>query len=81
MLDKNLIKKKDYINKILNTKSNNDFDIINILRKKCDRIDIVKGKAILDIETTKFEIDIKKKKVDKIVAFDKSLNKFKEFIF
>lgn len=80
MLSTELLEKKKHLDKILdNTK--NDFDLFNILRTECDRIDFVDKEIILNFEKTKFNIDKKTKKVKKIITYDNDLHKIKEFLF
>ena len=80
MLSTELLEKKKHLDKILdNTK--NDFDLFNILRTECDRIDFVDKEIILNFEKTKFNIDRKTKKVKKIITYDNDLHKIKEFLF
>ena len=80
MLSIELLEKKKHLDKILdNTK--NDFDLFNILRTECDRIDFVDKEIILNFEKTKFNIDKKTKKVKKIITYDNNLHKIKEFLF
>lgn len=80
MLSTELLEKKKHLDKILdNTK--NDFDLFNILRTECDRIDFVDKEIILNFEKTKFNIDKKTKKVKKIITYDNNLHKIKEFLF
>lgn len=80
MLSTELLEKKKHLDKILdNTK--NDFDLFNILRTECDRIDFVDREIILNFEKTKFNIDKKTKKVKKIITYDNNLHKIKEFLF
>ena len=80
MLSTELLEKKKYLDKILNN-TNNDFDLFNILRTECDRIDFVDKEIILNFEKTKFNIDKKTKKVKKIITYDNDLHKIKEFLF
>ncbi len=80
MLSDDLLNKKTRIDKIIkNTKS--DFELFNILRAECERIDFVKKDIILNFEKTKFKINKKEKRVKEIIAYDKELNKFKKFSF
>lgn len=80
MLSIELLEKKKHLDKILNN-TNNDFDLFNILRTECDRIDFVDKEIILNFEKTKFNIDKKTKKVKKIITYDNDLHKIKEFLF
>lgn len=80
MLSIELLEKKKHLDKILNN-TNNDFDLFNILRTECDRIDFVDKEIILNFEKTKFNIDKKTKKVKKIITYDNDLHKIKEFSF
>ena len=80
MLSTELLDKKKHLDKILNN-TNNDFDLFNILRTECDRIDFVDKEIILNFEKTKFNIDKKTKKVKKIITYDNDLHKIKEFLF
>lgn len=80
MLSTELLEKKKHLDKILNN-TNNDFDLFNILRTECDRIDFVDKEIILNFEKTKFNIDKKTKKVKKIITYDNDLHKIKEFLF
>lgn len=80
MLSDDLLNKKTKIDKILkNTK--NDFELFNVLRTECERIDFVDKDIILNFEKTKFKINKKQKRVKEIVTYDKELNKFKKFSF
>lgn len=80
MLSTELLEKKKHLDKILNN-TKNDFDLFNILRTECDRIDFVDKEIILNFEKTKFNIDKKTKKVKKIITYDNDLHKIKEFLF
>ena len=80
MLSTELLEKKKHLDKILNN-TKNDFDLFNILRTECDRIDFVDKEIILNFEKTKFNIDKKTKKVKKIITYDNNLHKIKEFLF
>lgn len=80
MLSIELLEKKKHLDKILNSTKNN-FDLFNILRTECDRIDFVDKEIILNFEKTKFNIDKKTKKVKKIITYDNDLHKIKEFLF
>lgn len=80
MLSIELLEKKKHLDKILNN-TKNDFDLFNILRTECDRIDFVDKEIILNFEKTKFNIDKKTKKVKKIITYDNDLHKIKEFLF
>lgn len=80
MLSTELLEKKKHLDKILNN-TNNDFDLFNILRTECDRIDFADKEIILNFEKTKFNIDKKTKKVKKIITYDNDLHKIKEFLF
>ena len=80
MLSTELLEKEKHLDKILNN-TNNDFDLFNILRTECDRIDFVDKEIILNFEKTKFNIDKKTKKVKKIITYDNDLHKIKEFLF
>lgn len=80
MLSIELLEKKKHLDKILNS-TKNDFDLFNILRTECDRIDFVDKEIILNFEKTKFNIDKKTKKVKKIITYDNNLHKIKEFLF
>ena len=80
MLSTELLEKKKHLDKILNN-TKNDFDLFNILRTECDRIDFVDQEIILNFEKTKFNIDKKTKKVKKIITYDNDLHKIKEFLF
>lgn len=80
MLSIELLEKKKHLDKILNN-TKNDFDLFNILRTECDRIDFVGKEIILNFEKTKFNIDKKTKKVKKIITYDNDLHKIKEFLF
>ena len=80
MLSTELFEKKKHLDKILNN-TNNEFDLFNILRTECDRIDFVDKEIILNFEKTKFNIDKKTKKVKKIITYDNDLHKIKEFLF
>ena len=80
MLSIELLEKKKHLNNILNN-TKNDFDLFNILRTECDRIDFVDKEIILNFEKTKFNIDKKTKKVKKIITYDNDLHKIKEFLF
>ena len=80
MLSTELLEKKKHLDKILNN-TKNDFDLFNILRTECDRIDFVDKEIILNFEKTKFNIDKKTKKVKKIITYDTDLHKIKEFSF
>ena len=80
MLSTELLEKKKHLDKILNN-TKNDFDLFNILRTECDRIDFVNKEIILNFEKTKFNIDKKTKKVKKIITYDNDLHKIKEFLF
>ena len=80
MLSTELLEKKKHLDKILNN-TKNDFDLFNILRTECDRIDFVDKEIILNFEKTKFNIEKKKKKVKKIITYDNDLHKIKEFLF
>ena len=80
MLSIELLEKKKNLDKILNS-TKNDFDLFNILRTECDRIDFVDKEIILNFEKTKFNIDKKTKKVKKIITYDNDLHKIKEFLF
>ena len=80
MLSIELLEKKKHLDKILNN-TKNDFDLFNILRTACDRIDFVDKEIILNFEKTKFNIDKKTKKVKKIITYDNDLHKIKEFLF
>lgn len=80
MLSIELLEKKKHLDKILNS-TKNDFDLFNILRTECDRIDFVDKEIILNFEKTKFNIDKKTKKVKKIITYDNDLHKIKEFLF
>ena len=80
MLSIELLEKKKHLDKILNN-TKNDFDLFNILRTECDRIDFVDKEIILNFEKTKFNIDKKTKKVKKIITYDNNLHKIKEFLF
>ena len=80
MLSIELLEKKKHSDKILNS-TKNDFDLFNILRTECDRIDFVDKEIILNFEKTKFNIDKKTKKVKKIITYDNDLHKIKEFLF
>ncbi len=80
MLSDDLLNKKTKIDKILkNTK--NDFELFNVLRTECERIDFIDKDIILNFEKTKFKINKKQKRVKEIVTYDKELNKFKKFSF
>ena len=72
MLSTELLEKKKHLDKILNN-TKNDFDLFNILRTECDRIDFVDKEIILNFEKTK--------KVKKIITYDNDLHKIKEFLF
>ena len=61
MLSTELLEKKKHLDKILNN-TKNDFDLFNILRTECDRIDFVDKEIILNFEKTKFNIDRKTNK-------------------
>ena len=76
MLSTELLEKKKHLDKILNN-TNNDFDLFNILRTECDRIDFVDKEIILNFEKTKFNIDKKTKKVKKIITYDNDLHNIK----
>lgn len=80
MLSTELLEKKKHLDKILNN-TKDDFDLFNILRTECDRIDFVDKEIILNFEKTKFNIDKKTKKVKKIITYDNNLHKIKEFLF
>lgn len=80
MLSIELLEKKKHLDKILNN-TKDDFDLFNILRTECDRIDFVDKEIILNFEKTKFNIDKKTKKVKKIITYDNDLHKIKEFLF
>lgn len=80
MLSIELLEKKKHLDKILNN-TKNDFDLFNILRTECDRIDFVDKEIILNFEKTKFNIDKKTKKIKKIITYDNDLHKIKEFLF
>ena len=80
MLSTELLEKKKHLDKILNN-TKNDFDLFNILRTECDRIDFVDKEIILNFEKTKFNIDKETKKVKKIITYDNDLHKIKEFLF
>ena len=80
MLSIELLEKKKHLDKILNN-TKNDFDLFNILRTECDRIDFIDKEIILNFEKTKFNIDKKTKKVKKIITYDNDLHKIKEFLF
>ena len=80
MLSTELLEKKKHLDKILNS-AKDDFDLFNILRTECDRIDFVDKEIILNFEKTKFNIDKKTKKVKKIITYDNDLHKIKEFLF
>lgn len=80
MLSIELLEKKKHLDKILNN-TKDDFDLFNILRTECDRIDFVDKEIILNFEKTKFNIDKKTKKVKKIITYDNNLHKIKEFLF
>lgn len=80
MLSTELLEKKKHLDKILNN-TKDDFDLFNILRTECDRIDFVDKEIILNFEKTKFNIDKKTKKVKKIITYDNDLHKIKEFLF
>ena len=80
MLSTELLEKKKHLDEILNN-TKNDFDLFNILRTECDRIDFVDKEIILNFEKTKFNIDKKTKKVKKIITYDNDLHKIKEFLF
>ena len=80
MLSIELLEKKKHLDKILNS-AKDDFDLFNILRTECDRIDFVDKEIILNFEKTKFNIDKKTKKVKKIITYDNDLHKIKEFLF
>ena len=80
MLSIELLEKKKHREKILNN-TKDDFDLFNILRTECDRIDFVDKEIILNFEKTKFNIDKKTKKVKKIITYDNDLHKIKEFLF
>lgn len=80
MLSTELLEKKEHLDKILNN-TKNDFDLFNMLRTECDRIDFVDKEIILNFEKTKFNIDKKTKKVKKIITYDNDLHKIKEFLF
>ena len=80
MLSTELLEKKKHLDKILNN-TKNDFDLFNILRTECDRIDFVDKEIILNFEKTKFNIDKTTKKVKKIITYDNDLHKIKEFLF
>ena len=80
MLSTELLEKKKHLDKILNN-TKNDFDLFNILRTECDRIDFVDKEIILNFEKTKFNIDKKTKKIKKIITYDNDLHKIKEFLF
>ena len=80
MLSIELLEKKKPLDKILNS-AKDDFDLFNILRTECDRIDFVDKEIILNFEKTKFNIDKKTKKVKKIITYDNDLHKIKEFLF
>lgn len=80
MLSIELLEKKKHLDKILNS-AKDDFDLFNILRTECDRIDFVDKEIILNFEKTKFNIDKKTKKVKKIITYDNDLHKIKEFSF
>ena len=80
MLSTELLEKKKHLDKILDN-IKNDFDLFNILRTECDRIDFVDKEIILNFEKTKFNIDKKTKKVKKIITYDNDLHKIKEFLF
>ena len=80
MLSIELLEKKKHLDKILNN-TKDDFDLFNILRTECDRIDFVDKEIILNFEKTKFNIDKKTKKIKKIITYDNDLHKIKEFLF
>ena len=80
MLSIELLEKKKHLDKILNN-TKDDFDLFNILRTECDRIDFVDKEIVLNFEKTKFNIDKKTKKVKKIITYDNDLHKIKEFLF
>lgn len=80
MLSIELLEKKKHLDRILNN-TKDDFDLFNILRTECDRIDFVDKEIILNFEKTKFNIDKKTKKVKKIITYDNNLHKIKEFLF
>ena len=80
MLSIELLEKKKHLDKILNS-AKDDYDLFNILRTECDRIDFVDKEIILNFEKTKFNIDKKTKKVKKIITYDNDLHKIKEFLF
>lgn len=80
MLSTELIKKKKRINKIL---ENNkiDYELINKLRKECERIDIIKENIVLNFQDTNIFIDTKTKKIKSIMTYDYNLRKYQEFLF
>lgn len=78
MLSKELINKKNKLEKLMKN-SKNDFELLAKLRIECERLDIINNEIILDYNKAKFTI--KNNKVKSIVTFDESLNKFKEFHF
>ena len=80
MLSIELLEKKKHLDKILDS-AKDDFDLFNILRTECDRIDFVDKEIILNFEKTKFNIDKKTKKIKKIITYDNNLHKIKEFLF
>ncbi len=80
MLSLDLLNKKQHLDKVLNA-TKDDFDLFNILRTECDRIDFLDKEIILNFEQTKFSIDKKTRKVKRITTFDKNLHKIKEFLF
>lgn len=80
MLSDDLLNKKTKIDEILKT-TQNDFELFNVLRAECERIDFIDKDIILNFEKTKFKINKRQKKVKEIVTYDKELNKFKKFSF
>lgn len=80
MLSEQAIERKKKIEKILD-KSKNDFELINQLRTKCERIDFLDKNIILNFENEKFEIDKEKAKITKITIFDEKTNNLKEILF
>lgn len=80
MISKELLEKKKHLNKILNT-TKNEFELFNVLRTECERINLIEDDIILNFEQATFKISKSKKKVENIVVYDDTLKQFKEISF